>query len=231
MKMVAAVKAYFDGYRSIDYVLKTYGDHWNSDESQGENTDAPLYDLLFKALCEVDKVCDWWTSVEKVNGTSGVVVAGAALLRLKSSYRVASFLIRLGYVHEAMSICRITLEQVAWAYRVYGLSDQDDPLHVPTKHSISYLKELFPSVGNLYGLLSAYTHISDEYARSYIVPGTKGQDRSVIRKTNEQGGSLIFIYLQLADCYCVVSECAHRHYVQNPKSIRLLRNDEFEIVD
>jgi len=231
MKMVAAVKAYFEGYHSIDYVLKTYGDQWNSEENQGENSDAPPCDLLYKALCEVDKVCDWWTSVEKVNGTAGIVVAGAALLRLQSSFRVASLLIRLGYVHEAASICRIILEQVAWAYRVYSLSDQDDPLRIPTKGSVSCLKQLFPEVGRLHNLLSAYTHISDEDARSYLSPDSSGQDWIVTRKTNEQDGFLIFIFIQLADCYYVVSECVHRQYVQNPKSIRMIKNGEFEIVD
>lgn len=231
MKMVAAVKAYFDGYRSVDYVLKTYGMQWSFDNNQGEGADISSYDLLCKALCEVENVCDWWTRVEKVNGTAAVVMAGAALLRLQTSFRVASLLIRLGYVHEAASICRIILEQVAWAYRVHGLPDQEDPLHIKTSGSISSLKQLFPWAARLYGHLSAYTHISDEDARSYLLPDPNGQDWCVIRKTNELGGSLIFIYLQLADCYCVVSEYVHRHHVQNPKSIQLIKNDKVRIVN
>jgi hypothetical protein len=231
MKMVAAVKAHYGDYRSVDYVLKTYGSKWLSAESRKENAATPLYDLLNKTLCEVDKVCKWWISVDKVNGTAGIVVAGAALLRLQSSFRVASLLIRLGYVHEAASICRIILEQVAWAYRVHALSDQENPLRIPTKGSVSSLKQLFPLVGRLYNLLSAYTHISDEDARSYLSPDSTGQDWIVTRRTNEQDEFLIFIFIQLTDYYYVVSECVHRNYVQNPKSIRLLKNGEFEIVD
>lgn len=231
IKMLAAVKAYVNGYRSVDYVLKTYGDNWNLIGKLKENPDNSLYDLLYKSLCEVGKVCDWWANAEKNGATSGIILAGAALMRLQSSFRVASLLIRLGYVHEAASILRIILEQIAWAYKVHGLSDQDDPLRVPTKKAITSLKELFPdSIGNLYSLLSAYTHISDEDARSFLVPEKNGEDWLVIRKTHEPGGFLILIFLQLADTYYIVSEYVHRNYVQNPKSIRIDEKGKFQFV-
>ncbi len=232
IKMLAAVKAYVNGYRSVDYVLKTYGDNWNLVGKSKENPDNSLYDLLYKALCEVGKVCDWWANTEKNGATSGIVLAGAALMRLQSSFRVASLLIRLGYVHEAASILRIILEQIAWAYKVHGLSDQDDPLHVPTKKAITSLKELFPDlIGNLYSLLSAYTHISDEDTRSFLVPDKNGQDWLVVRKTHEPGGFLILIFLQRVDSYYIVSEYVHRNYVQNPKSIRMAENGEVKFVE
>ena len=207
--LLAAAKAYFMGYRSIDHVLKEYGPSWNLETKLSRKQEI-LNDMLRDITNKVRQTREWMDKIENKPDKVGLFAAGAALIRLETSFRAAKALIKRGYNFEALGVCRLILEQMAWAYNIHELEDGTVFKILPTK-SIAKLKNLIPNAGHLYGLLSKQAHISPHSTLRYI-RFTEPCPQVVLAMT-EDGVSSAFILLLLADVFSIVVEYIYRELV------------------
>jgi len=207
--LLAAAKAYFMGYRSIDHVLKKYGPSWNL-ETKPSRKQEVLNDMLRDITNKVRQTREWMDKIENKPDKVGLFAAGAALIRLETSFRAAKALIKRGYNFEALGVCRLILEQMAWAYNIHELEDGTVFKILPTK-SVAKLKNLIPNAGHLYGLLSKQAHISPHSTLRYI-RFTEPCPQVVLAMT-EDGVSSAFILLLLADGFSIVVEYIYRELV------------------
>lgn len=208
--IAAAVKAYFLRLKSIDYTLKRYGECWEIGPEYISDRDKTLDELLAQVNIEIVRVTKWVTDFHEKPDVFGLVVAGSALIRLQSSFRTAGLLIRLGYIFEASAICRLILEQVAWAYEIHKIED-DRVYKVSPSKAVTTLKELLPSVGRTYGFLNRFTHIDPELIHKYIE--LQDEDVSVGLNLTENILEWAWALLYLADYYSVVTEYIYRDVI------------------
>jgi hypothetical protein len=194
------------GYRSIDYVLKEYGPYWDLEIELSRNQEV-LRDILRDVVDQIRQTREWMDKIEDKPDKVGLFAAGAALIRLETSFKAAKALIKRGYNFEALGICRLILEQIAWAYSVHELEDEMVFEINPTK-SIAELKKLLPNVGRVYGLLSDEAHILPRLTPRYI--RFKEPCPQVVLATTEEGTRSAFVLLQLADAFSIVAEYIYR---------------------
>lgn len=209
--ILAAAKAYWLKFSSIDYVLKRYGPSWNF-ETHLDKEQKLCKDMLQHVKSKVRQTIECMNKIENKPDRVGLFAAGAALIRLQASFRASSFLIKRGYNFEALSICRLILEQIAWAYNIHELEDETVFEILPTD-SIAELRNLLSEAGRLYGILSEEAHISPHLAPGYVRFKADGQE--IVLATSEDSISRAFILLLLADAFSIVSEYIYRELVSS----------------
>lgn len=205
-RILAAAKSYHLRFQSIDYVLKKYGPYWNF-ETELSRKQEILRDMLRDVINQIRQTREWMDGIEDKPDKVGIFAAGAALIRLETSFKAAKALIKRGYNFEALGVCRLILEQIAWAYSVHELEGEMVFKIHPTK-SIAELKRLLPNIGRLYGLLSDEAHIVPRLTPRYI--RFKEPCPQVVLATTEEGVWSAFILLQLADAFSIVAEYIYR---------------------
>jgi hypothetical protein len=166
-RIFAAIKSYHLRLASVDYTLKHYGTNWRFPHPDQEQ------EFLLNTLRTIERrvqyIINLLTSGEQRPEIMGLLAAEAALIRLNATFRSASILIMQGYPFEAASMCRIILEQLAWAYAVSQLTDKEAIIKLKPPRSITKFKELLPTAGRLYGVLSSQAHLDPEDHRHYIM--------------------------------------------------------------
>lgn len=123
--VLAGAKAYYGGYKSIDYVLKTYGEYWDLEEDEDVEKSI-CRKLVHEAKTHVQFEIDNVNKIQHKPPRFGLFAAAIGLSRLAASFKSAAVLIFRGHNLEAMAICRLILEQIAWAHAVHGLEEDDD---------------------------------------------------------------------------------------------------------
>lgn len=208
-RILAAAKSYHLGVQSIDYFLKKYGPYWNL-ETELSRRQEVFRGMLGDVINQIRQTREWMDEIEDKPDKVGLFAAGAALIRLETSFKAAKALIKRGYNFETLGVCRLILEQIAWAYNIHELEDEMVFKIRPTK-SVAKLKNLLPNVGDLYGLLSNEAHISPHLTPRYI----KFEEPcpQVVLATTEEGVSSAFILLLLADAFSIVAEYIYRELV------------------
>lgn len=200
-KMIwAAMVAYGFGNASVDHVLKRYGFIWDQRSDKGFQRDPRVI-----ALREIaDIAAEIAVELGRVTTTAaaGQICSKAALCRLEASFKAAYGLVRKEYIFETDAVVRLILEQLAWAYAVYSVADEEVLELSPTR-CIGRLKELAPDCGLLYGTLSEWAHIDPSIAENYLQFHKAGID--VVRRSEfnsfESGAHLIrlaHVYLRVA---------------------------------
>jgi len=225
--ILAGAKAYYGGYKSIDYVLKTYGEYWDLEED--EDVEKSIYRKLVQEAkshvrVEIDKVKE----IQNKPSLLGLFAAVIGLSRLAASFKSAGVLIFRGHNLEAMAICRLILEQIAWALAVHGLEEDDDVLKMKPTRAISGLKNLIKEAGSDYGFLSNRMHLN---ARSLFVNYTFPALDGVYVRQNDPEESLktAYILLTLSDYYCVVSEYITRDLPREFKFILVENSNRIKL--
>lgn len=217
------------GRRSLDHLLKTEGDQWPVGERMGKEGRYTRA-ILSRALRAIHGRIRWWTDVTDKNTPLGQFAAGAALLRLKIAFQVASFLIRFGCTYEAAAILRVSLEQIAWAHAVHSLGDDEERVFgTKSTSSVTSLKQLIPEVGRLYGLLSRLTHIDEQWHKSFVEP--VHDDLVITHRTHELRPELALLLLELADLYCVVTEIVYSPEVPGAENITVTSDGEVTVLE
>jgi len=219
--MAAASLAHFLGLKSIDNTLKRYGAYWEIDGTDPLSKQDKEINYLFQmGKKEIERakgtISDHFANAESM----GAISASAALVRLETSFRASGLLIRLGCIFEASSLCRMILEQIAWAYNIHELDDKKIFKLSPRK-AIKNLKNLLPYAGETYGFLSKYTHLEPELITQYLV--VINQEFSVNLVSFQDRLSWAWAYLHLVDSYSVVSEYIFRNSLSE---FRQLDTDE-----
>jgi hypothetical protein len=204
--VAAAVIAHQLGLRSLDYALKKYAKDLNLKPHTDKERNL-CTEILEQVKNNIDQTIEWMDKVENKPGRIGLFSAVAALMRLQASFAIASSLIKRGYNFEALSICRLILEQVAWAYDVHELEDETVFKRNPS-NSIAKLKKILPEMGRLYGLLCKQVHISPHLVFSYMT--VKEGNPVITLATTDGSADRAFILLSLADAFTVVSEYIYK---------------------
>jgi hypothetical protein len=220
-KMLAAVKAHYAPYKSVDYVLKRHSHHWDVEAYDRDEQTIALNGILKAINAEVSSTIESWVGVPDKPGELGRVAAGAALLRLRASFKSAGLLVRVGHVYEVYAIGRMILEQTAWAYHVRDLLGEDVLAANPTK-SITLLKRWIPETGRIYRVLSDHTHIPFHVSRQFVRPA-RG-DFQVVLRSYEDSIVAAWVLLCLADIYVLVSEHVYRDCLPEYRHIKVLED-------
>jgi len=140
---------------SIDYTLKRYvkPDLYEASElSLGDEISRFLRDACNFLMIEFKNL---HTQGELPLGILG---AELTLYRLPHLLDTARMLANRGLLLEVLPLLRLCLEMIAWAHTAFYLSDDNPVFELKAQSCISSLKEIYPSAGKLYGLLSEFAH-------------------------------------------------------------------------
>jgi hypothetical protein len=207
--MAAASLAYFLGVKSIDNTVKQYGAYLEIDDRVPLSKQDKEINYLFQmGKKEIERVKGTISGHFANANSMGAISASAALARLETGFRASGLLIRLGCIFEASSLCRMILEQIAWAYSVHELDDEKIFRLSPRK-AVKNLKNLLPYAGKTYGFLSKYTHLEPELISQYLI--LINQEFSVNLVSFQDRLSWAWAHLYLVDSYSVVSEYIFRN--------------------
>lgn len=202
--------------KSLDYAKRTYCCDRPTEVSED---DCRKYIKAYKvAKTYMSTVVKRLESDGKELPSNGVFGASLALERLKASFFSAHLLFRLGNEYEGYAVSRMILEQIAWAYSAYSLTDVEEIQNIVTTKTITKLRKLVPEVGILYKFLNTKTHI--DYAshgefvkiennKNYVVHG-HGNFYDYVR-----------VILYLADLFIIVWEISQFHYLSDVESVEI----------
>jgi len=203
----AAWLAWSFSVRSIDSLKKRYVDPYTERGTAAPGGDDENFkDILATARSALQTVEDTVARIDVDNWRTdrlGQWVGLGALNRLTETFAAASVLFRVGAVFEAHALCRLILEQMAWAHKIRNIDD-DSIFQVSPPGAISSLKLLFPRVGRLYGELSQHTHIAPRLTTTYL--RVLENQHSVTKLSTNRTASTVGLLAILADIYAVVSE-------------------------
>ena len=199
----AAAKTYLSGNKSVDYMLRRYGDHWSFDEDVLDERTRLFQELANTIRSVVGDEERRFSRIKDKPDHLGLFAAGAALLRLQQSFRASILMATLGTRFEASCINKLILEQLAWGYAVRPLTD-DRVFQVSPTKAVSELKRLVPLAGRLYGVLNRDAHIVAEQTKDYVLFEDDGP--KVVLSSPDYSLVSLFYLLLLADMYVAVSE-------------------------
>lgn len=91
--------------------------------------------------------------------------------RSLGSLDAAKRLAELGYLCEVANILRSALEQFAFCSRVASLGATEDFKSIRPLYSLNHFKTYVPAAGQLYGLLSKYTHFEYDHHTHFFTQG------------------------------------------------------------
>ena len=202
---MAAHKAFYCRFSSIDYVLKTYGSSWDFSRDHPE-----VYGLLFegtsKIRVNVDAIVRKGHGLIDLPNHLGLVMAQSALQRAQSSFKAACLLCEAEMGFEVFCVAKLILEQIAWAYAIHKIDD-NSLYRVKPCACISHLKSLFPNVGRMYGYMNEQSHMDPKVIHGFL----KVEDENfivVLRDVNKcLLGCLGLLYL--ADMYGTCTEIVY----------------------
>ena len=209
-RLWAAAQSYILGNRSMDYFYKRYGDQ--AEFSRPTENRRKLSSMLRLCSFSLERISSQFTNGVDRTSTLGLFASESALLRLSMSFKYAAFLLMQGATYESSSVLRLCLEQIAWAYDVHLLDDDSLFDKSPTK-SISKIKEIDPSSGRIYSLLSDYTHVHPKLQRTYL--DFSLEYASVIYRDYDAALKLCDLYVKIVDLYVRTSELiSHRYFTE-----------------
>lgn len=225
LKLSGAVFAYTLGISSVDYTIKNYLGKAHR-QKKHTLTDPWSNKQLELSKSGVSQVLKAQSELRDLPDRFGLVAAGAALIRLESSFASSSLLIRLGHNFEAATVMKLILEQLGWALRVHEIAD-DSLFKIPPSECISNLKKLLPMAGSFYGVLNEEAHLKPELIKRFIELSKSETSASVRVRDRSYSILTSFMHLCLADVFCVVLESVYREHLSRLRHIRVASNEQF----
>lgn len=223
--IMAAIKAYFVGLRSMDYVLKKYGHIWSDKLQASENNEEELREVIALVRKNLDDIVAKLKAMDKLDHV-GLIVARGAMVRLHNTFRSLLILIRKGLYYEALAMARLILEQIAWAYAIHNLDEQKILKTSPSK-TISILKNFYPFAGQLYGFLSEHAHISPNTVGQYLT--IREAESSILFQSSVQIKVAGYVSLILLDIYASSFEYIFNRFIDDLQFIISNRNGELVV--
>lgn len=205
----AVALAHQFGLSSVDYTRRTYVDPYSRLSPPQHPRQAVAIEITKAAKDLVRESAAQAVGIRNKPDHPGIFAAGAALFRLPITFRVATLAVRQGFHFECAVLCRMILEQLAWALTVRPHSDEKIFSFEPHR-CIGSLKQIFPKAGSLYGQLSEAAHIIPERTLRYIEfnPGDPNGP-SVTLMSYDFAEVDACMVLLLADMYAVVCEAVY----------------------
>jgi hypothetical protein len=200
-KIFASLKTEVLDLRSVDYILRAYGDQW--DFSGQFQFNEFINDLSSTIKHHLKLTLTKFESEIPQDDNHILLVVNAALRRLVSSFRAGILLSRHGFYFEAASVSRLILEQLGWIYCVHKLEFEQIE-KVEANKTISKLKNLVPEAGKVNGFLNSATHMSLSETRKYL---SIDEDNIIVRLMSRDDTQVIAFYLLwLVDALSLVTE-------------------------
>lgn len=198
----AAGKTLRLGNRSVDYMLRAYGEHWNLRDHRGERSVVVLA-ATKAAKASTRAAIERIVHVPDKPGRLGLFAAVSALLRLQTTLRALTFTVRHGFSFESAALLRMVLEQLAWSVAIHRREDSGI-FKVRPQSTLRSLTTVIPDAGKLYGLLSEHAHIHPDETLRYIeFASGEPMIRMSFRNRNDAD---VLRMLTIADYYIIVCE-------------------------
>lgn len=211
---VRAAMAAADGRLSnVDHARRTYVDA-GAVRAQAEQTRAS--DLLLASYrLAANAIRDARRRLEPDRGrdpTLGEFAASIALERLVASVKSIHLLYRLGHRTDADAVARVIVEQIGWAHVAAPLDDLDQIDRIKPSKTISSLKALYPTAGDLYGQLTETAHLDLAQHQARFERGD-GTNRITQQEPTLVHGTLALLIL--ADMWLAVWESSQARYLSS----------------
>ena len=202
----AVALAHQFGLASVDYTRRTFVDPYSHLAPPLHPTRAVAVEITGVANELVRDVIARTLKIGHKPDHPGMFASGAAMVRLPTTFRLATLVVRQGFHFECAVLCRMILEQLAWSVAVRPLTDETIFSFEPHR-CIGALKRIFPRAGSLYGQLSEAAHIVPRRTLRYI-EFNRGDLRgpSVTLMSFDFAEVDACVVLLLADMYAVVCE-------------------------
>jgi hypothetical protein len=153
-RVLAGVISYQLQLKSIDYALKRY-----VEPDQYDQEDLRLGDSVSDYLRDcVEDLMSKLRSLHTPQPTFGVFGAEITLYRVPHSLDVARMLSNRGLLLEVLPILRTCLEMTAWSHTAFYIQDEENVVALSAPSCISKMKDVYKTVGKIYGYLSKFTH-------------------------------------------------------------------------
>jgi hypothetical protein len=151
------------------------------------------------------------SAIDLTTATYGLQAAANNLIRLESTFRAASQLIRLGFAFEAEAVIRLGFEQVAWAQAVADATTPEEVAATRVDHTANRLKPLIPDAGRIYNRLSALAHMQPSPHGKFIEV-MPGEPLTVGIQLPEATPESMGLMIELLDALLIVSEARFAPY-------------------
>jgi hypothetical protein len=139
--------------------------------------------------------------------------------RTLGSLDAAKRLSELGYLYEVATILRSSIEQFAFCSRLLSLRPSEETKSVRPIQCLNHFKKYVPSAGQLYGLLSKYTHFEFEHHTHFFTYSAKEiqtiQRGAVLRAYATQ---LIFLTMACVSKYILIA--SPDQFKEVPRSVQ-----------
>lgn len=213
----AALIATTMGLKSIDHAKRRYVE--SKEERPEKFHSLGAYNEAYKhAKNYINVIMRKASTQGHPPATVGVYGAAIVLQRLQSSFFCSHLLYNLGHKYEGHAVSRLILEQIAWAYTAYPLTDLEHVKKIETTKSIGNLKSLVPDVGRLYGYLSTKTHIAYDSHNEFL---TESNNKGALFMSRGLYYEYAQVILHLADLFAVVWEMSQFPYINGPEAVKM----------
>jgi hypothetical protein len=136
-----------------------------------------LTDRIDLIYGEGRKYLGWYLSFEKdqitSDDTSFRELSWQFFYRTVGSFDAAKRLSELGYLCEVATILRSALEQFAFCAKLLSLDGSEDLRTIKPVQSLNHFKRFVPAAGQLYGLMSKYTHFEYDHHTHFFAYSPK----------------------------------------------------------
>ncbi|MGX5736608.1 hypothetical protein [Bosea thiooxidans] len=171
-RLTAASLSYQMGNRSVDYLKKHYLSDIEYEDEHPDRFDRPLMNFIKREAKKLSELLV--EATHRDNSPMGEIVAEWTVMRFHYSMSLALTCANRGALYECVALCRMIVEQLAWAVRIYKMQDADQIRSAQAQSSISSLKELYGSAGKVYGWMSDHAHWAyDAHIKSFDFDGVR----------------------------------------------------------
>lgn len=135
-----------------------------------------------------------------------------------AAFDAAKRLTELGYLCETAAILRSAIEQFAFSGYLWRLSGDEKLEKINRKQSFGHFKSYVPAVGNLYGLLSKYTHFEYDH-HTHFFAHSEAEIITVQRAPVLRAYATHTLFVTMACVSVYVLKMAHENFAIVPKSV------------
>ncbi|MDR6966365.1 hypothetical protein J2X31_000358 [Flavobacterium arsenatis] len=219
------------GNSSVDNVLKKYLSDFGENESSSEKKSDIIQEVINFAKIECEILIKKLNEISfDDNGTTSDFAADVTFRRLTTTIKSIHFHIKFGYYYESLTLIRLFLEQLAYAFTIsqtHVLKSSD--IVSPTR-SINHLKKVLPTCGKLYGILSKYSHIDISTINKYLT--SFEQQPAIIKHSIIYSLESALFYLNVLEYQNIVFEICFKKYLITFSAINYnSKNESFQVND
>lgn len=190
---------------SVDNVLRRHRDrliqNFSPPKDPLTSASSILQDVVGAAISRVNEL----VHLKLDSACIGLEFAINHLIRLESTFRGASQLIRLGFAFEAEAVIRLGYEQVGWSFRIATMESRVEIEKVSVTKAASHLAAVLPEAGRIYGILSNLAHMHPSTHRRFLSEN-EGSSVSISIELDKPLLQTLRLLLELLDAFLVVSE-------------------------